>query len=289
MSNPAARTADGPMAIVAVDQFDEHPLIRDPLAHRFLTGGARWFAAANRLAPVRRWTIRSMEKRIPGLWANMLCRKRYVDDRLAESAESGIDAVVVLGAGFDDRAYRLPALEATPVFEVDLPENIDRKRAVLRRAYGGAVPGSATLVPLDFATGDLAGALAAHGYRKRWRTFFVWEAVTQYLDEEAVRATFDVLAEATAGSRLVFTYVHRDLIDGTNLFGAEAAYNKWVVREGLWRFGMRPEEVAGFLAGYGWREVEQAGAREFAARYVAPTGRALGTTDAERSVYAEKV
>ncbi|GAA1752959.1 SAM-dependent methyltransferase [Streptomonospora arabica] len=287
MSSPEAQTADGPMAIVAAEQFEERPLIRDPCAYRFLTGGARWFAAANRWGPLRRWTIRSMEKRMPGLWANIVCRKRYVDDRLLEAAESGVDAVVILGAGFDDRAYRLAALEGTPVFEVDLPENADRKRAALHRVYG-AVPASVTLVPVDFQTQALADVLAEHGYRPEWRTFFVWEAVTQYLTEEGVRATFGFLAAAPAGSRLAFTYVHRDFLDGTDAFGAGAAYEKWVVRERIWRFGMRPEEVGGFLAEYGWRELDQAGEEEFAARYVAPTGRALRTTDVERSVAAEK-
>ena len=51
-----------------------------------------------------------------------------------------------------------------PVFEVDLPVNIDRKTAVVRRVLGGPPP-SVRLVPVDFERDDLAAELAKHGYR----------------------------------------------------------------------------------------------------------------------------
>ena len=71
-------------------------------------------------------------KRIPGGWAAFLCRKRYVDDQLVNAVTEGIDAVVILGAGYDTRAYRLPELAGIPVCEVDLPGNVARKAAALR-------------------------------------------------------------------------------------------------------------------------------------------------------------
>jgi O-methyltransferase involved in polyketide biosynthesis len=62
-------------------------------------------------------------------------------------------------------------------------------------------------VPVDFETQDLADVLANRGNRPERPTFFVWKAVTQYLTEAAVRRTFDFLATAAPGRRLVFTYV----------------------------------------------------------------------------------
>jgi methyltransferase (TIGR00027 family) len=196
-----------------------------------------------------------------------------------------VDTVVILGAGMDTRAYRLPVL--APVYEVDLPGNVDRKRVALHRIFG-EVPDHVTLVPTDFETEDPAETLAAAGYRPGRRVFFAWEAVTQYLTERGVRRTFEFLAEAPTGSRLVFTYVRRDFLDGRALYRAEAAYRDFVVKQRLWHFGMHPEEVAGFLAEYGWREIEQAGAAEFLTRYVRPAGRDLPVSEIERSVYAEK-
>jgi O-methyltransferase involved in polyketide biosynthesis len=60
-------------------------------------------------------------------------------------------------------------------------------------------------------------------------------------------------------------------------------------RQQLWRFGLEPDEVAGFIADYGWRLVEQAGPDEFVQRYVEPTGRKLNASPLEWSAYAEKI
>jgi len=127
------------------------------------------------------------------------------EPRSPQATDSQIDAAVILGAGFDTRAYRLPVLAPTPVYEIDLPANIDRKRTRLTKLFGG-IPANVTLVPIDVETQDLAD-LANHGYRPERPTFFVWEAVTQYLTEAGVRKTFDFLATAAPGSHLVFTYV----------------------------------------------------------------------------------
>lgn len=91
------------------------------------------------------------------------------------------------------------------------------------------------------------------------------------------------------GSRLVFTYVRRDFIDGTNLYGAPMLYRRMRQRRQLWHFGLQPEEVAEFLAGSGWRLIEQLGPEQIVRRYVAPTGRNLTASDIEWSAYAEKV
>ncbi|RZQ61467.1 SAM-dependent methyltransferase [Amycolatopsis suaedae] len=285
MNNPAAQTALGPMVIVAVDQHENPPLVHDGLAGRMLPRGGRLAVAAARWRPVRRALINATERRMPGLWASMLCRKRYIDD-IVERVAPHVAAAVILGAGFDTRAYRLPALAGMPVYEVDQPLNIRRKRAAL--AAAGRRHGGVTLVPVDFQTQQLAGVLAGHGYRATEPTVFVWEAVTQYLTEDAVRATFDFLAAAPAGSHLVFTYIRQDFLDGTALYGAEPAYHEFVVKRRLWHFGMHPERVAGFLAGYGWTHTEQLGPAEFAARYVTPSGRNLPVSEIERCVHATK-
>ncbi|COW17227.1 O-methyltransferase [Mycobacterium tuberculosis] len=118
--------------------------------------------------------------------------------------------------------------------------------------------------------------------------FFVCEGVTQYLTERAVRRTLEGLRAAAPGSRMVFTYVRRDFIDGTNRYGTRTLYHTVRQRRQLWHFGLDPEEVAGFLADYGWRLTEQAGPEELVQRYVEPTGRNLNASQIEWSAYAEK-
>ncbi|MQA08592.1 MAG: SAM-dependent methyltransferase [Pseudonocardiaceae bacterium] len=287
MTNRAARTAFGPIVIVAIEQHEEHSLIQDELAYRFLPAGMKFVVRLTRWRPFRNFMFNGTERAGTGMWALFPCRKRYIDDKIRNASDAGIEAVVILGAGLDTRAYRLTELAETPVFEVDLPENIEFKRKRLEKIYG-KVPKPVTLVPIDFESQDLASVLAEHGYQSNAKTFFVWEAVTQYLTEESVRKAFDFLGKAPTGSRLVFTYVRKDFIDGTASYGAEAAYQKFVVKQRLWLFGMAPERVAAFLAEYSWQEVEQAGADEFGARYVRPTGRVAPVSEGERAVYAEK-
>jgi methyltransferase (TIGR00027 family) len=287
--NPVAQTAFGPMVLAAVEQNEppDRRLVDDDLADLFLPAPLRALVAATRVAPIRRLMIRGSEFTGPGLWVNMACRKHFIDDKLAEALDT-IDAVVILGAGFDTRPYRLTRRLRIPVFEVDLPVNIARKAKAVRRALGDP-PLSVRLVALDFERDDLLTALAEHGYHTDYRAFFICEGVTQYLTEDGVRRTLAGLRAAAPGSRFVFTYVRRDFIDGTNLYGTRTLYRNTRERQQLWQFGLQPDEVAGFIGEYGWRLLEQAGPDEFVQRYVEPTGRKLDASQLEWSAYAEKI
>jgi len=277
------------MVMVAIEQhFPKNQRItEDALANLILPFGMRAFVWLMRLGLARDWMIRESEKTIPGIWGGLTCRKRYIDEKVVESL-GRIDAVVNLGAGFDTRAFRLPALADIPVWEVDQLESIEPKRARLRKLLG-EVPAHVTLVPIDFDHEELGAVLASNGYSADKRTFFIWEAVTQYMTEAGVRKTFDFLAKSANGSRLSFTYIRRDFLDGQTMYRQEATYKKYVVKDKTWLFGMDPEGVADFLGGYDWRVVEHLGYEELAERYVKTTSRALASTPIERMVYAEKV
>ncbi len=287
---PAAQTAFGPMVIAAAEQH--HPeaqrLLSDELAIRLLPPGLRLTARACRWRFVRNFLINATDKKAPGMWGGMLCRKRYADDKVTEAVDAGIGQVVILGAGLDTRAYRLAAPAGVPTFELDLPANIAGKQERLRAIYGG-VPEHVTLIPVDFETGDLADSLAANGFRTESPAMFVWEAVTQYLTEDGVRRTLAFLAKAAAGSRLVFTYVRADFLDGTNFYGAEKIYQDMTRKHDVWHFGIGPEHVDSLLREYGWAEREQVGTSEYIARYVEPAGRDLPVSEIERFTYAERL
>jgi methyltransferase (TIGR00027 family) len=286
--NAAAQTAFGPMMLVALEQSEPpgRRLVDDDLAARFLPPPTRWLVNAAPPNLMRRLAMATMDRDGPGLWASLTCRKRYISDKVTASLND-VDAVVVLGAGFDTLAYRLARTTRIPIFEVDQPINITRKAAAVRRVLGGQ-PDSVRLVPLNFEQDNVLSALACHGYRPNSRTFFIWEGVTQYLTADAVHATLEALRPVAAGSRLVFTYVRRDFIDGVNLYGAESLYRRFRGRQQLWRFGLAPEEVATFLGGHGWRLAEQAGPDLITQRYIEPTGRDLTASQVEWSAFAEK-
>jgi methyltransferase (TIGR00027 family) len=289
MAKAAAKTGVGPTTLVAIEQHfpEKQRIIEDDLAYRILPFGMKAFVWLVKPDPVRAWMVRATEKDAPGLWGGMMCRKRYIDEKLIDSVNQ-INAVVNLGAGFDTRAYRLPAPSDMPVWEVDQPENIQSKQTRLCKLFG-AIPAHVRLVPIDFDREELGTVLASYGYSTDRRTFFIWEAVTQYLTETGIRATFDFLAKAERGSRLAFTYIRRDFLDGRIMYGWEKGYKKYVVKDKLWLFGMDPEAWPDFLRRYGWQVIEHIGYDELAERYVRPTGRELASTPIERIVYAEKV
>ena len=288
MTQAAARTGVGPTATVAMEQYfpEGQRIIEDDLAYSILPSSMCAFVQLTRLAFIREWMVGVSEKSAPGIWGGLMCRKRYIDEKLIESADR-IDAVVDLGAGFDTRAYRLNVLTDMPVWEVDQPENILLKQVRLRKLFGG-VPAYVRLVPIDFDNEELDAVLALHGYLADRRTFFIWEAVTQYLTEVGIEKSLDFFARAAPGSRLAFTYVRKDFIDGQVMYGQERLYKQYVIKDKTWLFGLHPEEVSSLLGTYGWRVVEHLGYEELAARFVKPTGRELATTPLERMVYAEK-
>jgi methyltransferase (TIGR00027 family) len=276
------------MVLVAIEQYwpEGERIITDDLAYQILPLGSRfWVRVSGRL---KDWLIRKTEGTVPGLWGGMMVRKRYIDDKAAEAADGHIEAVVNLGAGFDTRAFRLQALAEVPVWEVDLPQNIDAKRPRLEKLFQ-KIPDHVTLVPIDFDHQDLATVLASHGYRPDRKTLYIWEGVTQYVTEEGIRATFDLLAKAPPGSRLVFTYTPKDFIDGEVFYGQEYLYRQMLVKNHIWLFGIDPERVDDFIGEYGWRVVEHLGYDELDERYVKPTGRDLQFMAIERIVSAEKI
>ncbi|QFS91415.1 SAM-dependent methyltransferase [Mycolicibacterium poriferae] len=286
--NPAAQTALGPMVLAAIEH-NESPgrrLVDDDLAESFLPARWRWLVRSARAGSVRRALTGASERSGPGLWASIACRKRFIDERLSDPLND-VDTVVVLGAGLDTRACRIARHSDMPVFEVDQHVNTERKAAVLERVLG-ATPPSVRLVPLDFETEALMPALQAAGYRRDDRTFFIWEGVTQYLRPEAVRSTLDQLRDAAPGSRLVFTYIRQDFVDGTDLHGAEALYRRFRQRRQVWRSGLVREDVGELLDEYGWRLVEQAGPSYFRDTYIRPTGRTLTASPLEWTALAER-
>jgi methyltransferase (TIGR00027 family) len=110
---------------------------------------------------------------------------------------------VILGAGLDSRAWRMPELAGVAVFEVDQPASQQDKR---NRAadLSGDPP---TFVPVDFGRDRLGEALSAAGHRAEAATTWVWEGVVPYLTREQVAATVaEVGGSSAPGSRLIVNF-----------------------------------------------------------------------------------
>jgi methyltransferase (TIGR00027 family) len=123
-------------------------------------------------------------------------------------------------------------------------------------------------VPIDFLTEKPEKRLLETGYSPRERTLFIWEGVTNYLDEASVDAGFETFAHAAPGSRVIFTYVHADTISGRFPAPGLAKLLAHLRQIGeTWTFGFRPEAVPDYLAHKGFRLIADLGATEYRARY----------------------
>nr|WP_285620058.1 SAM-dependent methyltransferase [Actinoallomurus iriomotensis] len=202
-------------------------------------------------------------------------RTRLIDDLLGAALAGGARQVVLLGAGYDSRAYRLPAARRATVFEVDHPATQERKRRLVERAVPAGERAHVRFVPADLKEADLASLLRDAGVRQE-RTAVVWEGVTNYLDARSVDAAFTALAGVTApGSRVIFTYMDRRALDGSGTFTGIAEWAASVSAAGEpFTFGLLPDELPGHLAEQGLSLVIDRSAREAAADYLAPLGRA---------------
>jgi methyltransferase (TIGR00027 family) len=137
----------------------------------------------------------------------MIVRTRFIEERLEHAIHDGVSQVVILGAGFDTRAYRLSELlKAARVFEVDQPSTQDYKKRRVREA-GIEVPPNLTYVAVDFRRDKLGEILKAAGYDSSQKTFFIWEGVTMYLPEEAVEETLRWVAAQAPASTIIFDFV----------------------------------------------------------------------------------
>jgi methyltransferase (TIGR00027 family) len=137
-------------------------------------------------------------------------RTRFIDDVLGQALESGLDQIVLLGAGFDARALRIPGIAArgARVYEIDLPDQLQRKRAVLAAACV-TLPGWVSYIPCDLTAPDyevtLARALEEVGFRRDRGALWIWEGVTTYIGVAATdRCLRFMVALGAAGSRVVF-------------------------------------------------------------------------------------
>jgi methyltransferase (TIGR00027 family) len=136
-------------------------------------------------------------------------RTTYYDTTLQRHLP-GIEQFVMLGAGFDTRAYRLPRGAHIRCFEVDTPKTQAFKREMLRRV--GVDESGVTYVATSFAENNWFEQLLAAGFDPTKPSLFTWESVTMYLEREAVERTLRTIAGTAAGTMVAFDYFASDLV-----------------------------------------------------------------------------
>lgn len=250
-------------------QLSHVPEFRDPTARVFLTEkGIRSLATTTQLAKEGRRTFRLEMARA---MADMIgLRTVAIDSAVRQAIAGGAQQLVILGAGYDGRAWRMPELRGIKVFEVDHPATQSDKRA---RVAGLTPPlGDITFVPMNFERESLASAVERAGHERGTPTCWIWEGVVMYLTRDAMRATLaDVAGRSASGSTLIVNYhmAHRRLLARLmfRLIG-EPQISSWT-----------PDEMAADLKAAGFVVAEDSGMADWNQRF------AQGRGKVERGAY----
>jgi methyltransferase (TIGR00027 family) len=239
-------------------------LFSDEYAELFLTGRLKLAAWLAGFPAGERWLYRYMQRRIPGALASGIARTRYIDDLLEARLRQGVHRVILLGAGFDTRAFRLAAMHGVHVLEIDHPDTAARKQRFLRKRLS-QLPAYVSYLRIDLnrqSLGDQELDLSQPAV-------IIWEGVTNYLQREAVDEVMRLAGRLPVGSAIIFTYIHRHVLtEPAAWFGAERLIADLARIEEKWTCGFLPEEMPTYLERFGLRLIEDKGAAEYRQLYM---------------------
>jgi len=240
----------------------EKRLFEDPYSEKLLSPLYKFFIFLQRLPKINDAIVKLKEMG----W--FFCRFRYIDDVLKNNIKE-IEAVVNLGAGMDCRAYYIPGIESIRYFEVDYPSVIKEKRTKIKKILG-KLPAHVVYVPIDFDKQSLDAELKKAGYDLTSKTLFISEGVTQYISKEANDSILKYVAQAALGSKIVFTYILKSLIEGKDLNNStKKSMYKWMVKGfKMWIYGLDPAEISDYLSKYSLSLIEDIGREEVQERYM---------------------
>lgn len=149
-------------------------------------------------------------------------------DNVVDRYLSDIKQFVILGAGFDTRAYRLPKEARVQSFEVDAPKTQLVKRELLKKI--GIDSMGVTFVSANFEQENWLSKLIDSGFDLGKPALFILEGVILYLDREAVEDTFRKIASTAKGSVVAFEYFTTEPLESNSLY---------------WRYGRAAVKAAG--------------------------------------------
>jgi len=220
----------------------------------------------------------------------MIVRTRFIDERLEAAVQRGVTQVVILGAGYDSRAYRLDELlKPTHVFEVDHPDMQEVKRR--RVAEVAPLAANVSYVACDLLKDDLQQCLNEAGYLSQATTMFIWEGGTMYFPEFVVLRILKWIATSNLTSCVVFDYTYAAIVEYFRRFrenpGQTASSNPLMAfiqltKNEPWIFGLPDRQEDAFLERIGLRLVKSV-------RFDSPEVVRKYLTRADGSVFAADV
>jgi methyltransferase (TIGR00027 family) len=222
-------------------------ICEDHLAAYFLKRRYQYLGKIRLLVRFATWL--GAERRFPGCIGSVVARTRYFDECLRSAIQKGIGQLVMLGAGYDTRAYRFEELKSNiKAYEIDRTAIIMRKMKIVKGLFG-QIPNHVVYVPVDFETDSIKNKLFSAGYDATQKTVFIWEGVTYYLDSEAVDKTLDFVANQSGPkSEILFDYFDASVLNGNNSSTVVKKFIQYAAKKGEpFKFGIKDGKLEEFL------------------------------------------
>lgn len=176
------------------------------------------------------------------VWTFVNARTLYFD-RIMEQHLDHVDQVVILGGGFDLRVLKYTVGKNLMVFELDQKKTQNLKIDTMNKA--GIAHDWVTYIPIDFRNESWAEKLIEAGFDRTRKTFFLWESVSSYLEEDVVKDTQMKMADISAkGSIIAQDFYSKALIKGDTSYIMKKMGNMLKKRGELWLFGIDMSEDA---------------------------------------------
>jgi len=286
---------DAVIRTVETEKPESERLCYDPFAIGFAGTTNR---IIGKIPPLRKLALWYLERKHPFILDCIPARTRYFDDYVNKCIDLGLQQLVILGAGYDSRAYRIERLKGkVTVFEVDHPATQKRKIEKVKKMLD-ALPSNVVYVPIDFNKETLLQRMFQSGYDKDKRSLFIWEGVTPYLTAEAVDETLHFVARNSgAGSSIIFNYILKSVVDGNCKKEGAKEIRKAFSRGGIADFGSNRGEslmfgieegaIEAFLSERGFQQIKDISGDYYEAEYFRGPNRNRKGCCMCRIVYAE--
>ncbi len=277
----AAEIAAGLRAIAAMEP-DEKIKNPDYLAEKLLTPNFWFFGPLMKDYKKSKQFIKFY--RVGGYYA-INAMTHHIDGILRQSFTKNLKQVVIIGSGFDSRAYRLgQEMPDVRFFELDQPGTLKRKKQMVRAALG-KIPKKVTYIPIDYRTLTIFDALKQAGYDQNQKTLFIWEDTARYTDRQVVDDTMRFIAEhSAAGSEMIFNYIFDEVVQGDYSKYRRARFTSLRMETSgeIWKFGIAEGKAEEFVTQRGLKVISDLGAKELAQRYLV---RSDGSLDGKPTAY----
>jgi methyltransferase (TIGR00027 family) len=276
-------TAQGVAKVRHCESILEDPserLYEDPYAHHMYFGSfaQTWMGG--------RVTRAVFDLLMVGMFDMLSLRTKWIDDQILEWAD-GAEQLVILGAGYDTRGFRLDLPEGFNVIEVDQPGVQSRKRAILEglssddEAVAAKLESGVEFVPIDFnhdSVGNVLGSKAKTSFDSAKKTIVTLEGVSQYIPKGATESTLKQLhAIVPEESTLIISYVDDALFTNPSEYGDPTRIH-WMLKVVEW-FGepwitsWNPASFAAFLEKCGFAVIDDVSVSDLNQKYLVPRNR----------------